>query len=396
MLVLAGCGFGEDRSAGSGKITEEQLARMVLPLEELGPVARGFRLDGSSGPLGNRDAAKDSIDPKDSAVSLVEKGRVTGYTLSYVHPKLASLERTEGVDGVETTVELFRDEIYAAGYLDKQVGDFQRFEGTGLGPVRLNAVSEFAVPGVGDEGRGVRGMLRLAGIRFWTTTAGFRRGRIVASVTIVRADRANAAAEARALAAALDVRIQAVLGGRLGGEPVELAPSSDGLKLKALTLRLADLPAGASVSDAGSEKRDSRFREFDVGGVPIGGSRFDSLRSEAEILEDEVPAALALRALASAEGRRLVARTVTRQFRRRQGVELEQMRVRLLPARGRDTVGMALSFRAGGTQFRLAMVVVRAGPALGTLVAVATSAGADPAGVLTLAGKARARLRAGT
>jgi hypothetical protein len=64
-------------------VEDDQLAVMVVPRDQLGAIAKGLDLDDDSGPYGNKEAAEDTIDRRDTAASLRAAGRVGGYEL---HP----------------------------------------------------------------------------------------------------------------------------------------------------------------------------------------------------------------------------------------------------------------------------------------------------------------------
>ena len=76
-------------------------------------------------------------------------------------------------------------------------------------------MSSFEIAGIGDEG-GVRATVIVPSlIRAQETSVMFRRGRVVAYVGVVRADKGDARQEAMRLAVELDRRIQAVLAGEI-------------------------------------------------------------------------------------------------------------------------------------------------------------------------------------
>ena len=78
-LVLAGCGLG-GQEAGEpvepAPVTKAQLATMVLPHGELGPIAEGMKPLDDSGPVPNEEAADDTLDPADTARSVRSAGRL--------------------------------------------------------------------------------------------------------------------------------------------------------------------------------------------------------------------------------------------------------------------------------------------------------------------------------
>jgi hypothetical protein len=221
LVALAGCGAPAQEPSGPEYVNKADLAIMVVPREELGALATGLEVaPDESGWASHKKAANDTLDPEDSAASLSARGRVAGYDLTYENPKA---KRRKGLLFVGTSVVLLRDEIYASEYLNKQVNDFERREGLSDSGVRLSRVGSFEVPGVGDEGEGVRATMDVAGRKVRYTLAFFRRGRIVGAAGFVRGDKRRVSADALAIAKALDLRIRAVLSGEVEGDPVPLS-----------------------------------------------------------------------------------------------------------------------------------------------------------------------------
>jgi hypothetical protein len=195
---------------------------MVLPRDELGAPAEGLEIaPDESGWTSHRKAARQTLDPEDSAASLTARGRVAGYDLAYESRK----QRRRGVLLVATWVELMRDEIYASEFQHKQVDDFESREGLSHSGVKLSRVVLFEVPGVGDEAAGVRAALSGDGRKMYFTLVFLRRGRIVGAAGVLRADDERVDAEALRLAKALDLRIQGVVAGTIEADPVPLPPS---------------------------------------------------------------------------------------------------------------------------------------------------------------------------
>ena len=102
-----------------------------------------------SGPSNNKRGAKDTVDPKDTARSLAQAGRVRGHDLTYAAAKPSPL----GVVFVSEGVELFRTKKAASKYLKKQFADFKRFRGRTIEGVKVARVEEFDIA-TGDEAAG--------------------------------------------------------------------------------------------------------------------------------------------------------------------------------------------------------------------------------------------------
>jgi hypothetical protein len=223
VAALAACGSTPEESSGPEYVNKADLATMVLPQDELGALAEGLEIaPDESGWTSHRKAAKETLDPDDSAASLSARGRVTGYALTYENP---GPKRRRGLLLLGTSVDLMRDEIYAAELLDKHVQDFEDREGLSNSGVKLVRVALFEVPGAGDEAAGVRAALRSGRRKVYYTLAFLRRGRVLGAAGILRADERRANADVLGLAKALDRRIQGVLAGQIEDEPVLLTPS---------------------------------------------------------------------------------------------------------------------------------------------------------------------------
>lgn len=392
LLALAACAGGTDEPSGPAYVAKSDLAIMVLPREELGPLATRLDVADDSGWTGNREAAHDTLDPADTAASLSERGRVAGYDLSYENPKLASLEGRKGLFGVSTSVELLRDDIYASEFLAKQAEDFERLEGT-VGGVKVSGVSSFPVAGVGDEARGVRATAGFGGLRFHLTMALFRRGCLVGVAEIVRADRENVTADARRIARALDARIRHVLEGSVDGEPVAL-PAQERLDPRRLALTTGDLPPGAALTGQGRRRHGnvrSYVREFELRHGDLHGSQVAYVRAMAQVLDGDGSAAFFLRFDSTPKGGHALTRSFVRGVVH---VDPRELRARIL-RRGSDTVGILASFDGSKGPVSVVMLVVRSGRAVGSVTALGLAADLDPDDVFALTGRVRARLGPG-
>ncbi|HEU4449659.1 MAG TPA: hypothetical protein VFR63_06730 [Gaiellaceae bacterium] len=366
-LLLAGCGLGDGDSSPEEeqKITRTDLARMVLPQDEVGGVGSGLEAEEDAGPVANAEAADASLDPDDTAKTLAGAGRVAGHKLYYGSPGLASLKERRGVFLVGTEVELMLDPVYAAQHLNKQMNDFQRLQGQVETAVKLSRVTTFAVSGVGDEAQGLRATASFAGRAMHMTVVGFRRGRIVGVASIVRADRRDTDEETRRLAVRLDARILGVLGGTIDDAAEAARPARAAFagreRLPALTLRPADVGA-AAVADEGRRKGDgylSHQRTF--ADVRVGRSHLVLLRAETQVYRSPEAAALAYRLLDTADGRRLYAHAAMESFADESGVKPRKVVIGPLADAGPGAMGVVVSFDVPAGRFRIASVFVRSG-----------------------------------
>jgi hypothetical protein len=393
LLVAVGCGPGQ--GAVGQSMTRADLAVMVLPRDELGPLARGLVVDDDSGPSGNRAAASESINPRDRARSLRRAGRLDGYELTYSDSTSTALGAGEGVTSVSTSVELFRDEKAVAAFLDQETDVCKRFRATDVEDVKLVDCDTVEVGDVGDGAAGLLLAARFSDIRTFGTIVSFRRGRIHGTANVWRADRDDVLAETRRIARLLDDRIQRVLAGTIDAEPVpvpkqQAAPAADPALL---TLRLGDLPRGTSVAGQGYKQHGdvpSYFREFDLGQARLSGSKVLYLRGMAQVLANKSSALYFHRFSRTPKG----SRTLAGEFLQRVlNVDPEGAEIRLLPQSRTDTAAFRVSFDAPKGRFVTVFVIVRAGRSIGSITAVGRRAELDPADILSLARNVRARLR---
>ena len=400
-LVLAGCSIGGGSQAREEQeITKADLARMVVPRDELGTVAAGLRTEVDAGPVGNAEAADGSLDPDDTERILAGLGRVTGYELGYERPGgLASVRKARGVLYAGTEVELLEDPVYAAKHLNKQLNDFQRLQGRKDLGVRVKNVSTFDAPGVGEEAEGLRATLAYAGLRTHMTLVAFRRGRVVGVASLVRGDRRDAADEMRRIAQRLDARIQGVLAGVIRGRP-EAGPRPQAAfrgreRLPSLTLHASDVGPGVTASQQGTRRKDgyvSHQRTFND--VLVGRSHLFALRAETQLYRTESAAALAFRLMKTPDGRRLYARVAMKSFADGVGFKPRDVAVRPLAGVRRDATGLVVTFGLPTGKFRVASVFVRSGRHLQAVTAFCRAESFDPDDLLPLAERARRRLLA--
>lgn len=398
-LLLAGCGLGNGGSKAEEEqtITKADLARMVLPQDELGKVADGLRVEADAGPVGNAEAAEGTLDPDDTAETLAGSGRITGYELMYERPGLVSVKQRRGVLGAGTEVELLRDPVYAAQHLNKQLDDFQRLQGRTETGVKLARVSTFDATGVGDEAEGLRGTASFGGLRMHVTIVAFRRGRLVGVASISRGDRRDAADETRRLARRLDARIQGVLAGAIRDAAEPVAPAKAAFpgrgRLPALTLQPGDVGPGVAVSEQGGAKKDdyvSHQRTFTD--VRVGRSHLVVLRAETQLYRSRSPAALAYSLMKTPDGRRLYARVAMKSFADESGVKPRKVVVRPLAEAGREATGLVVTFELPTGTFRIASVFVHSGRHVQSVMAFCRAESLDPGDLVPLGERARRRL----
>jgi hypothetical protein len=400
-LVLAGCSLGGQEArkpAEQQAISKEQLAAMVLPRAELGTIAEGLKPNGSAGPVGNGEAADDSLDPEDTARSLRSAGRLNGHKGYFTRPSLATWKKG-GVVMVGTEVELMEDPVYAAQYLHEQLGDFQRYEGKQDDGTKLSGVSSFAVNAVGDEAEGL--LFTVSGKRTgYATAVAFRRDRIVAFASVLRADKDDAQAEARALAIKLDERIKDVLAGRLA--PVEAPPAEEAQqvsfagkeKLPELTMTPKDLGQGHEpISEGVTEGEGYVGYQRTFGETVVGSSHLITVRAETRLYETTAAAARTFRQL-TRTAREVQGRAMVKAFADQSGLRAADIRVQALAKPRRGTAGIVVTFDLSGAEFRIVSILMRSGRMVETVSGVCRAAAFDPDDLKPVADRAHKRLAA--
>ena len=389
--------------AAAPRYTNAQLALMVLPRSQLGAVARGLDVKLGSGVQGNAAAAKDTLDPKDTAGGLARGGRIGGYSLEYDDLSFQGLESGRGVLAVGSSVDVFTSAGAADRYAVKQLADGKRYDGKYVeAGFRLADWRTSRVKGLGPGATLVRETLRLGVTRYHGTLVFFRVGTLLGSVGITRADAAPETRRTVALARKLARRM------RHPGGPFAVAPAfvpqtaqqgkapAGGPRLERMTPTAGDLPSGgqlvrdsyvASRSALGKYVREYRFQ-----GARLGGAGLFSVETELNLLRSQREARGVMRRLRALYGSPDVERAFTDGFNV-QSVEVEQAR-RTLRA-GDDAVAVVLSFRVNGRLAHVAQVSMRVGRVVGLLNVGVVGPSFRAAAIEPLAAKLGQRIRSG-
>jgi hypothetical protein len=401
-LVLAGCAFGEE--GGSQEITRDELAIMVLPLDELGAEHAAFEPDDDSGPGTAKGVADGTVDPDDTAASVKRAGWTSGYDLTYSDPvqeRLAA-DRRHGAFSVGTSTDLFATETDARAFIVDFIGDYERFEGKTIEGVKLLKFDLFDVS-AGDEAWGAEFEFRGGGMKFRLTGALFRHGRLVASAYYVRADDADMRGRAATLAQVLDRRIEQVLAGDLDAEPAPLPEKkviATRAQLARMTLSVKDLPGDARVAEEGRFRGGanyvSYYRSFDVSNTMIGSSHLLFLRAQTDVFETEKGAEAVMRYLGTAKGRALFAREVQsniqRDFKKAAAGRPRNFDVRELANAGPGAMGIVITFDLPTGRYRIASIFVRSGRAVAMVSGFCNAHAVHPEDMPPLGEGARERL----
>ncbi len=398
-LVLVGCSVGQDdapKSVEQPTIAQAQLAAMVLPQAELEATAAGLKLAADSGRVDNAEAAEDTPDPNDTGKSLRSAGRLDGHKAYYTGTALVA--KKNGLVVVGSEVELLQDTVYAAQYLHKQVGDFQRLQGKQHDGSRA-VVKSFSPAPVGDEAEGLLVTLSKGKQKLVQTAVAFRRGRVVAVAMVARQDKQDRQAEVEALAVKLDKRIQDVLAGALGPEPAppaedeETAAFAGNGKLPAATLSGRDVAPGATAASEGRGAGDgfvSFYRVFED--VRVGSSHLIKLRVETRLYRSNAEAEAAYRSLRTKPGRRAYGRELVDSIAKETSLTPVDTQTVALPGAGRDYTGIVVTFGTSEGSYRFTTVFTRSGKRIAAVTGFCHTLGLNPGDMKPLAQQARKRL----
>lgn len=228
LAVVSACDGG-DGDITARDISDEELALMVLPQQELGGEYAELQLDEeTSGFVTNEETIEEAHDPADEGQDIERFGRVNGYFEAYSSGNGAFVG--EHAPYVATGVELLRDSESASARLEDEMADYE---------IELSAQAEeqqarevdlvpFSPGNLGDEASGLdmhvafplNGGLEVS---YNGSYVAFRRGRLVGAVVVGQFDGELEDKDRRdrivALARKLDERIQAVLRGDITPAP---------------------------------------------------------------------------------------------------------------------------------------------------------------------------------
>ena len=403
LLLLAGCGFGTSaprEAAPKEPVTRAQLAAMVLPKAKLGQSVKGLTLYAGSGFETNARYASSTLDPSDTAGSLTSSGRVIGYDRTY-ETRQAVSRNARGTLTVSTGVELLDDRVYATQYLHARLNDYERLKGAVRPGVKLRNVSGFDVVGIGEDGGGLRGTFVLTGVLTGhETTVAFRRGRIVAYASVLRADRKDARQEAMRLAVALDRRIQGVLSGEIAVKPEKPKAPDRALvaarkKLPEMTMAAEDVGADARVFEEGKAGGDgySAYRRS-FRDVRVGSSHLLSLVAEAQVHDSVSGAEITMKLMGTPAGRQIFSKSLVEGFANRTGVRPLNIRVKPMRDPGPGMKGIVVTFELLGAKFTSASIFMRSGFVVQGVSGTCRREAFDPNDLKPLARRVQTRLTA--
>lgn len=226
LAVVSACDGGGETDLTADQISDEELSLMVLPPEYLSYVsdlAEPYSdIQIEPGPWSNQDVVEEDFDPDDEREDVDRFGRLNGYHQAYT--SWMALQEQKGAFHVDTVIELFRSPQGASGYLRDSLTDVEGQVGQEKDDTILEQVQTLSIDDIADETIGLRMRLTTRAIgadelALYGTAIVFRRGRLLGSAAIVRADDKDVVGEVDALARKLDDRIQAVLRGDIVPTP---------------------------------------------------------------------------------------------------------------------------------------------------------------------------------
>lgn len=213
-VALACKGEGGDGSDDTNReITEDELAQMVLALEDFGGAYTGFLVDEENGVQTSEMKADGDFDPADEAKDLKEYGYASGYGADFLSPDAEST----GVFAVGSEVDLYEDVDGAIGYFEDTKTEIEDSVGSSNEEMDVTAVEPFSVD-VGDEAAGyvLKGGIdddEGSSVDVWLMVAGFRHGRLVGSVYLGSLEERDSRDGLRGWARVMDQRMSTVLAG---------------------------------------------------------------------------------------------------------------------------------------------------------------------------------------
>lgn len=223
-VVILACQGGCDTNLvddTAREIFEDELALMVLTLEDFGADFADLQAVEDSGFLTLDQAAEDDFDPEDERADLERFGWASGYQEFYVDPQAA--EEGSGVFFVGSSVDLFETVEGAAGYFEDSSAEVLDQAGKTSNGTTAEEILTFDAD-IADEATGTLARFRSedqegSEIHFWASALVFRHGRLLGTVGIYSLEEQWFQEELRSLARQLDQNVGNILAGSAVTEP---------------------------------------------------------------------------------------------------------------------------------------------------------------------------------
>lgn len=217
MLFALACksGGGAKTDDTARDIPNEELAKMVLALEDFGGAYSGFQADDDNGFEALEQRAEDDFDPEGETQDLQEFGWVAAYGADFTDSE--AIQDRAGAYTIGSDVDLFEDAEKAGAYFADTVSELSEMVGETSDGFTVSAVDTFDVD-VGDEavGASIKGSVEDddgTTIEVWASILGFRHGRLIGAVTLASFEELSFEDALRELASVMDQRIASVLAG---------------------------------------------------------------------------------------------------------------------------------------------------------------------------------------
>ncbi len=189
---------------------DENLSSLVLRLSDFGEEFASFQEDPTNGPSSVEKKAEANLEPEREKTNLERFRWVAGYDESFFHED--AFEKASGVAMVSSGIDVFETDETASGYFAETRAKQLAAAGKRKGNVTVQSVDAFE-PGLANESVGLLINARLtdeSGVQhdFWSTTVAFRRGHLLASVTLLSFENGEFEPKLKELADLLDDRVR--------------------------------------------------------------------------------------------------------------------------------------------------------------------------------------------
>lgn len=201
-------------------VSDEQLMAMTLALEEYGPRYAIFGPSEGSGLQILSTRALQACDSIREGNALARYGWEKGYARFWISPD----PDVPDTIAVGTYVDIYADGTNAREKLNYDataITDDARLDDGCFGIYSVEGVDQLIVDGIGDQTWGARERISFQGLRGSISFISFRRGHVVATVSILRLTSEDSTDELKRLAQQVDAKIQPIL-----VAPLSLAPAS--------------------------------------------------------------------------------------------------------------------------------------------------------------------------
>ncbi len=212
-LFAIACGGGSGDTAR--EISDEELAQMVLALEDFGGPYAAFQAREDYGLLETvEQRAVEEFDSADEAQDLKHFGWVLGYGAEFLDPNI-NIGEGSSVYTVSSVVDLFEDAEGASGYFNDTLTELSEMAGTTSQGFTIHEVESFGAD-VGDESAGfdIQGSFKDVDgstLDIWFSLLFLRHGRLVGAAVFVTLEQRSFEDELKGLASVMDQRITSVL-----------------------------------------------------------------------------------------------------------------------------------------------------------------------------------------